>query len=101
MRDLLLENGYKQFTPNPLHPNAFRAYQKCVRGESGKLYFITVYEYHAHHEELFNRFEAEGQFNTVHGITFDVLMHHGFTFTQLEIFFGKIYADMGCVPYDG
>ena len=98
MRVKLLNAGYRQFEPNN---HACRAYQKCIRDNHGKLYFITVYEYHTHHEGLENTFEADVQFNTDDGLTFDVKIHNGWTIEQMETVFDEIFWTMSCNPYDG
>lgn len=102
MRDSLLTAGFKQIEHDEyLHPNAFRVYQKCVRGQGSKLYFITVYEYHAHPNQLDNPFEAVGQFNTEEALTFNLTLLDGWKVEEMEAFFSDLFVHMGCIPYDG
>jgi hypothetical protein len=100
---LLKHNGYKEFKPNELlAPYACAAFQKCVKKEGVKLYFITVYEYPPFVDEKApsnGRYEADGQFETDRGLTFNVKLHHGWSIADLEDFFDKIYHSMGCNPY--
>lgn len=100
MKNELLENGYRQFNPDVMHPNAVGAYQKAIRGEAGRLYFINVYEYEPFPGSnlTHNTFMAEAQFENENS-HFDVTLHRFASVDELESFYQKIW-ELGCIPYD-
>ena len=68
-KENLLENGYKKFKPH-LKDSFTESYQKCIRDDIGKKYFINFYY---HPDQLFrnnqvwkSRLELEIQFNKVY-----------------------------------
>ena len=96
MRKELIEAGYREFKPcSILKKHAEKGWQKSIRGEHGKLYFITVYEYLPSAGGRGLCFTADGQFDTKDGLTCNMELFHGWTVKQLETFFETIYGAMG------
>lgn len=68
--ELLLENGYKKFTPQPFidHPGSTVGYQKQMK-MAGKCVYLTAYKYTLP-EDMF--FSWDVQFETASGFTFNI-----------------------------
>lgn len=99
MRNELLAAGYREFGNDPIHRHAIGFFQKAIRGEEGKQYFINVYEYAPHFPDCgVNSFMAEAQFENENS-HFDVTLHEFASVDELEAFYRKIW-ELGCIPYD-
>lgn len=99
-REILLENGYKEWEPNIFHETASLMYQKRFRNEKGQtMYFITIYEYE---HEVEPNYEVELQFeqnNYVMNITLFAFKDN-MTLQDIESTVYKIWYVFDCKYYE-
>ena len=90
----LLDNGYKEFKPNPIIRKADRAFQKRVENDIGKKYFITIYYYNSFTDNIDREsYEIDLQFNKI-------VDNIEFTNNILIFGFGNYNEEKKIIEYD-
>jgi hypothetical protein len=99
--------GYKRHDKPP-QGYGDALYQKCIRLDGAKLYYINMcmYDFRGDHpprDEYQVRFEPRGQFKLPDGAYFNVtlLLHKGHDVAYVEDFFARVFWGLGCLPYEG
>ena len=79
---------------------AIGSFEKCIRDDKGKKYYILVYKYH--HDDIGFSYEANIQFNTSTGIIFNTQILHAnnHEVATIESFFESLWKMMGCKYYE-
>lgn len=99
-REILLENGYREWEPKILHETASSMYQKRFRNDKGQtMYFITIYEYQ---HEVEPNYEVELQFeqnNYVMNITL-FAFENNMTLQDIEREVYAIWHGLNCKYYE-
>lgn len=106
-REDLIASGYKPFTSKILSQYSDKGYQKCLRDEKGKKYYITLIEYdwdqfpEAVQQKGYRySYAPETQFNTQDGTVFDLQMLSPESIEQMEVFFEDVWTKMNCQYYE-
>ena len=103
-RQELLEAGYKRYLPNSLIDHWDEAYYKVFRGPKGNhlLQIGVRFWRHSKYGALQDGWDADVQFTSKGGLTFDVGLHVGsdMTLPQVEGFYFRVYEVMRCSPYE-
>lgn len=105
-RESLLEHGYKAFTQKSIKEYTDQHYQKCIRDERGKKYYITVSEWdNRQYQDRFKiddfSYEPDVQFTDANGTTFNVEMLSPKSVGEMEKFFDSLWYAMCCEYYEG
>lgn len=104
-KDELIAKGYKPFTQHNLKEFTNSFWQKCVRDDRGKKYYITIAEYdNSKFPEIVKiagafSYQPEVQF-TSHGITFNVDMLQPESILEMEHFFENMWNSLECDYYE-
>lgn len=100
----LIDKGYTESPINFVFGKcADKFYQKAMRSLAGtRTFFISIFVYLPNERIDYLGFQPESQFKTNHGTSFNITMlpNADTTIEDIEKFFGNIYTNMKCTPYD-
>lgn len=96
-----IDAGYQRFTPPPYYECVTDLFEKCIRDDKGKKYFIHVYVWDFSMYERTPtgiRFESEVNLTLNNDNSVQIKMLDGWTIEQMEQYYRNIW-DTGMYKY--